>query len=101
MRPAIINAAASTEEAKRALQSAIVDAFMDFFRVRFDETLTEVGGMGRAEYLRGRVAVAKEKLQSLRDLEKRERDAEARRREIKRENEAHRRRQSKPQGNGR
>lgn len=91
MSQAIIKATDSTEQAKRALQAAIVDTFLDFFRVRFDETIAEVAGTARGEYLRGRVDAAKEKLQALKDLEKRERDAERRRREIKRENDAHRR----------
>lgn len=96
MSQAIIRATDPTAQAKEALQAAIVDTFLDFFRVRFDETITEVGGTARGEYLRGRVYAAKEKLQALKDLEQRERDAERRRREIKRENDAHRRPPKRP-----
>jgi hypothetical protein len=96
MSQAVIRATDSTEQAKQALQAAIVDMFLDFFRVRFDETISEVGGTARAEYLRGRVNAAKDELQALKDLEKREREAERRRREIKRENDAHRKPPKRP-----
>ena len=76
-------------EAKQALLSTLRDTLEDIKSVRLRPTINETDGAARAEYLRGRVAAARVKLTALRRLQKREREVQARRREIKRENDAH------------
>ncbi len=82
-------------QAKRELESALIDTFADLLHLKFDPTVDEIGGVARDEYLRGRINAAKDKLEKLKRIQQREKAVVARRKEIERDN-ASRRKSSRP-----
>jgi hypothetical protein len=73
-------------EAKKALESAIVDVFAQILGLTFDPTIAEISGCARSEYLRNKINSAKDQLEKLRRIQQKEKAVVARRREIEADN---------------